>query len=133
MKEQQLPKKELCGICNSDSMPAHKEAGLRRISRDKEDVKKLITMVLSVMSNPFDTDSADDGVTVLLSNQVTGVVMPQDIATCLLNAEELGMQEMSSFITKRITSNETGFWDALPKMKTTTFASTVKKVQAKGH
>ena len=38
--------KELCGICNSDSKPAHREAGLRRISRDEEDVKKLITTVL---------------------------------------------------------------------------------------
>ena len=46
--------KELCGICNSDSRPPHKEAGLRRISRDEEEVKKLITTVLSVMSNPFD-------------------------------------------------------------------------------
>ena len=99
--------KELCGICNSDSEPAHKEAGLRRISRDEEDVKKHIATVQSVMSNPFDMESADDGVTVPLSNLATGVVMPQDIATRLLNAEELGMQEMSSFITKRITSNET--------------------------
>ena len=41
------------------------------------------------------------------------------------------MQEMSSFITKRITSNETGFWDTLPKMKIKTFARMVKKVQAK--
>ena len=57
--------------------------------------------------------------------------MPQDIATRLLNSQELGMQEMSSFITKRITSNETGFWDTLPKMTIETFASMVKKVQAK--
>ena len=58
--------KELCGICNSDSEPAHKEAGLRRISRDEEDVKKLITTVQSVMSNPFDMESADDGVKIPL-------------------------------------------------------------------
>jgi len=117
--------KELCGICNSDSKPAHKEAGL---SRDEEHVKKLITTVLSVMSNPFDMGSVDDGVTVPLSNLETGVVMPQDIATRLHNAEKLGMQEMNSFLTKRITSNETGFWDTLPKMKIKTFASMVKKV-----
>ena len=123
--------KELCGICNSDSKPAHKEAGLKRINRDEEDVKKLITTVLSVMSNPFDMESVDDGVTVPLSNLATGVVMPQDVATRLFNAQELGMQEMSSFITKRITSNETGFWDTLPKMTIETFASMVKKVQAK--
>ena len=83
--------KEVCGICNSDSKPAHKEAGL---SRDEEDVKKLITTVPSVMSNPFDMESVDDGVTVPLSNLATGVVMPQDIATRLLNADKLGMQEM---------------------------------------
>ena len=122
--------KELCGICNSDSKPAHKEAGLRRISRDEEDVKKLITKVLSVMSNPFDMESVDDGVTVPLSNLATGVVMPQDIATRLLNAEKLGMQETNSSITKRITSNVTGFCDTLPKMKIKTFASMVKKVPA---
>ena len=65
-------RKELCGICNSDSKSAHKEAGLRRISRDEEDVKKLITTVLSVMPNPFDMESVDDGVTVPLSNLATG-------------------------------------------------------------
>ena len=123
--------KELCGICNSDSKPAHKEAGLKRINRDEEDVKKHITTVLSVLSNPFDMESVDDGVTVPLSNLATGVVMPQDIATRLLNSQELGMQEMNSFITKRITSNKTGFWDTLPKMKIQTLASMVKKVQAK--
>ena len=123
--------KELCGICNSDSKPANKEAGLRRISRDEEDMKKLMTMVLSVMSNPFDMESVDDGVMVPLSNLATGVMMPQDIATHLLNAEKLGMQEMNSFITKKITSNETGFWDTLPKKKIKTFASMVKRVQAK--
>ena len=61
--------KEVCGICNSDSKPAHKEAGL---SRDEEDVKKLITTVPSVMSNPFDMESVNDGVTVPLSNLETG-------------------------------------------------------------
>ena len=54
--------------------------------------------------------------------------MPQDVATRLFNAQELGMQEMNSFITKRITSNETGFWDTLPKKKIKTFASMIKKV-----
>ena len=120
--------KELCGICNSDSKRAHKEAGL---ITDEENVKKLIKTVLSVMSNPFDMEIVDDGVTVPLSNLPTGVVKPQDIATRLLNAEKLGMQEMNSFIMKRITSNETGFWDTLPKMKIKTFANMVKKVQAK--
>ena len=47
--------------------------------------------------------------------------MPQDIATRLLNAEELGLQEMKSFSTKRTISNETGFWDTVPKVKIKTF------------
>ena len=63
-------------------------------------------------------ESVDDEVTVPLSNLATGVVMPQDIATRLLKAQELRMQEMNSFIAKRITSNKMGFWDTLPKMKT---------------
>jgi len=78
-------------------------------------MKKLITTVLSVMSNPFNMESADDGVPVPLSNLVTEVVMPQDIACRLLNAEELGMQEMNSFITKRISATKQDFGMHSPK------------------
>lgn len=124
--------KELCGIRrNVQKEVTHKEAGRQRIQRDEEDVKKLIATLQSVMSNPFDRES-DEGNPIPLSNLATGVVMPPDSATRLLNSENLGRQEMMrSFISKRLNSNEIQFWDPVSKLRIQTFASMAKKAKAK--
>ena len=68
---------------------------------------------------------------IALSNLATGVVIPRDVSSLLLEAEKLGEKEMNALIKKRINSNAVGFWEALPKMKIKTFASLAKKVQVK--
>lgn len=82
------------------------------------------------MSNPFDGDS-DDGDAVLLSKLATVVVMPPESATRLLDAGNLGRQEVKSFISKRLNSNELGFWDPVSKLKIQTFASMAKNGESK--
>ena len=54
---------------------SHKEAAPRRVRRDEEDVKKMISFFSSgLMTNPFNLDSD------ALLNIATGVVLPEDVA-----------------------------------------------------
>ena len=122
--------KELCGIHSNGRTSAHKEGGSVRVQRDEEDVKKLVSTLESVMVDPFE-QGGDSGDKIALSNLATGVVVPTDVSSQLLEAEKLGEKEMNAFVEKRINSNAVGFWEALPKMKIKTFASLAKKVQVK--
>ena len=79
------------------------------------------------MSNPFEGTS-DDAEGTPLTNLSTDVVMPPNIATRLLNAENLGRQELVSFVTKRLNSNDTGFWDPLSKLKKAKVKSADEKI-----
>ena len=101
-----------------------------RVQRDEEDVKKLVSTLESVMVDSFE-QGGDRGDKIALSNLATGVVMPRDVSSLLLQAEKLGEKEMNAVIKKKINSNAVGFWEALPKMKIKTFASLAKKVQVK--
>lgn len=101
-----------------------------RVQRDEEDVKKLVSTLESVMVDSFE-QGEDRGDKIALSNLATGVVMPRDVSSLLLQAEKLGEKEMNALIKKKINSNAVGFWEALPKMKIKTFASLAKKVQVK--
>ena len=101
-----------------------------RVQRDEEDVKKLVSTLESVMVDSFE-QGGDGGDKIALSNLATGVVMPRDVSSLLLQAEKLGEKEMNALIKKKINSNAVGFWEALPKMKIKTFASLAKKVQVK--
>ena len=101
-----------------------------RVQRDGEDVKKLVSTLESVMVDSFE-QGGDRGDKIALSNLATGVVMPRDVSSLLLQAEKLGDKEMNALIKKKINSNAVGFWEALPKMKIKTFASLAKKVQVK--
>ena len=101
-----------------------------RVQRDEEDVKKLVSTLESVMVDSFE-QGGDRGDKIALSNLATGVVMPRDESSLLLQAEKLGEKEMNALIKKKINSNAVGFWEALPKMKIKTFASLAKKVQVK--
>ena len=101
-----------------------------RVQRDEEDVKKLVSTLESVMVDSFE-QGGDRGDKIALSNLATGVVMPRDVSSLLLQAEKLGEKEMNTLIKKKINSNAVGFWEALPKMKIKTFASLAKKVQVK--
>ena len=70
---------------------SHKEAAPRRVRRDEEDVKKMISCFSSgLMTNPFNLDSD------ALLNIATGVVLPEDVAQTLVHSTEKGRQQMKA-------------------------------------
>ena len=105
---------------------SHKEAAPRRVRRDEEDVKKMISCFSSgLMTNPFNLDSD------ALLNIATGVVLPEDVAQTLVHSTEKGRQQMKTFVEQRINSNAVGFWEPIPNMKIKTFSSANKKIHVK--
>ena len=105
---------------------SHKEAAPRRVRRDEEDVKKMISCFSSgLMTNPFNLDSDE------LLNIATGVVLPEDVAQTLVHSTEKGRQQMKAFVEQRINSNAVGFWEPIPNMKIKTFSSANKKIHVK--
>ena len=105
---------------------SHKEAAPRRVRRDEEDVKKMISCFSSgLMTNPFNLDSD------ALLNIATGVVLPEDVAQTLVHSTEKGLQQMKAFVEQRINSNAVGFWEPIPNMKINTFSSANKKIHVK--
>ena len=109
-----------------DIVHPHKEAGTKRVARDKADVQKLITcFTTELMSNPFTQDSDS------LFNFATGIVLPTDIADDLLGSTEKGRDQMNNFVEKRLNTNEISFWDPIANLKVKTFHSTTKNVQVK--
>ena len=70
---------------------SHKEAAPRRVRRDEEDVKKMISCFSSgLMTNSFNLDSN------ALLNIATGVVLPEDVAQTLVHSTEKGRQQMKA-------------------------------------
>ena len=105
---------------------SHKEAAVRRVKRDEEDVKKIMGCFSSgLMTDPFTHDSDE------LLNIATGVVLPEDVAQNLVRSTEKSRQQMNAFVEKRISSSAVGFWEPIPNMKIKTFSSTNKKIGVK--
>ena len=71
-----------------------------RVQRDEEDVKKLVSTLESVMVDSFE-QGGDRGDKIALSNLATGVVMPRDVSSLLLQAEKLGEKERNAVIKKK--------------------------------
>ena len=90
----------------------HKESSKVRVQRDENDIKKVIHTLQTVMSNPFDEDAYREDVP--LMNLATGVGA-----------------RMKLFVSKRINTNEVGFWEPMEKMNIKTFASLSKKAKVK--
>ncbi|CAH3155351.1 unnamed protein product, partial [Pocillopora meandrina] len=107
----------------------HKESSKVRVQRDENDIKKVIHTLQTVMSNPFDEDAYREDVP--LMNLATGVVMPEEISEQLIDAQCLGEARMKLFVSKRINTNEVGFWEPMEKMNIKTFASLSKKAKVK--
>ena len=105
--------KELCGMRNDVGSVRHKEGGSLRVKRDEEDVMKLVSTLKSVMVNPFHAENE----AAPLSNLSSGVIMPNDMSTQLLNAKDLGRREMKTFIANRINSNSVGFGTCFPGLR----------------
>ena len=118
--------KEICCLndCNENSV--HKDGSSTRIRRDESDVGKIVNCFDSgLMANPFSED-ADQ-----LLNIASGVVLPVDVASRLVESTTTGLAEMNKFIQKRLNSNETSFWEPISNLKIKTFDCAVKKVDVK--
>lgn len=104
-----------------------------RMSRDERDIKEILKCFTSgFLANPFSVSSCekDDHPSPLI-NLATGVVLPEDAATRLLNALTLGKEQVQKFVEKRLNTNEINFWEPLPKLSINTFHMTEKKVALK--
>ena len=121
--------KAMCGFENSTRIGTHKDTGPSRLARDEKDVQKLIESFSSgLLSNPFHIpdDIHDESKPIPLSNLASGVVLPDADADRLMGATELGRQSMERFISSRVKSNETNFWDPIQKLKIKSFCSVAK-------
>ena len=113
--------RRMCRSDNPDRISTHKEAALKRVERDENDVQKIVTCFKSgLMKDPFVEESGS------LSNIATGVVLPGDEAKRLLASEEKGKAQMNSFIEQRLNTNTVSLWDAIPNLKINTLSSMTK-------
>ena len=75
------------------------------------------------MANPISED-ADQ-----LLNIPSGVVLPVDVVSRLVQSPATGLAEMNEFIQKRLNSNEISFWEPISNLKIETFDCAVKQVE----
>jgi len=88
---------------DNQSVATHKEASANKITRDEQDIQKLMNCFTSgLMTNPFSEDAVED-----LLNFVTGVVLPTDIAENLIESTEKGCEQMDMFVKKRLNTSVT--------------------------
>ncbi|KAK3731629.1 hypothetical protein QZH41_015885, partial [Actinostola sp. cb2023] len=120
----QVALKEAYSVHDSDRVGIHKEASTKRLARDEDDVQKLVNYFTSgMMTSPFTHDSDS------LVNFATGVVLPTEVANSLVNCTEKGHEQMSTFIEKRLDSNDVNFWDPISNLKIKTFDTVSKRIQ----
>lgn len=123
--------KDMCGLHDSDRVGTHREGASKRVERDEADIQKLLKVITSgMMTDPFSLDEEEDGALPLV-NIATGVVMPSDTASHLLNSYNTGTTQMMEFVEQRLNTNKVKFFDAIPNLKIKTFASLAKKKMVK--
>ena len=118
--------KDMCGVGESEG--PHKECSPSRIIRDEEDVQTILHQSSTGMiTNPFMYDESD-----ALMKLATGMVMPANEASHLLNAHHEGAVQMTEFVEQRLNHNNVSFWDPISNLKIKTLASMAKtcKVRA---
>ena len=118
--------KEMCSLGESDKV-SHKETGSRRHAKDEEDVRKMVTTLSTVMTDPFNIEDVNDDDVIPLVNLATGVVMPDADASRLVSSLKEGEEHMNKFVHDRLDTNEVRTWDPLPRLKVKTFKSLSKK------
>ena len=124
--------KDMCGVEN-DKIGTHKETSVTRIERDEKDVQRLVScFTTGLANNPFANEDEDNAEGTPLSNILTGVVLPNEIADRLVNASQIGTTSMHEFINTRLDTNKVCFWDSLKKLKIDTFKVTTRKISLKG-
>ena len=122
----------MCGVEN-DKVGTHKETSVTRIEREEKDVQRLVSCFTTGLANkPFVNEDEDNAEGTKLSNILTGVVLPNEIADRLVNASQIGTTSMHEFINTRLDANKVCFWDSLKKLKIDTFKVTTQKISLKG-
>ena len=123
--------KDMCGVEN-DKVGTHKETSVTRIEREEKDVQRLVSCFTTGLANkPFVNEDEDNAEGTKLSNILTGVVLPNEIADLLVNASQIGTTSMHEFINTRLDTNKVCFWDSLKKLKIDTFKVTTQKISLK--
>ncbi|KAK3727569.1 hypothetical protein QZH41_000769 [Actinostola sp. cb2023] len=126
--------KEMCGIGDCDRVGTHKEARATRVIRDEKDAQKLVaTFNSSVLNDLFHIpdDIPNEELPLSLSNLATGVILPDADADKLLAAEDSGRQNMKTFISSRLQTNEINFGNPIKKMGIKSLCSVAKKIAVK--
>ena len=124
--------KNMCSI-EDTSCSTVADARPGRILKDERDVDEIQKCFKSgLLANPFAVNSCekDDHPSPLI-NLATGVILPEDATTRLLNAAKLGKEQLQDFVEKRLNTNEINFWEPLHKLNISTFRMTTKKVSLK--
>ena len=98
---------------------------------DKVKINKMTDDILKVFNdrnlNPFIIDATTDEATPLM-NVVTGVVLGHPKSDKLLNAKQIGQDELKNWFQSRVVG-ESDFWTTLPKLNLQTFASLNKSLK----
>ena len=119
---------QMCAIQNDERVGTHKEAGKARLQRDESDVQRLmVTFKSGLATNPFDIDTSEEGDCQPLINIISGVVLPQPVAARLVTSKKIDEEQLKTFVSKLLDTNEQSFWDVLPHVHIKTFASVAKK------
>ena len=106
--------KSIIGIRDEEN-EVHADNTTSRISRDENDVNKVI-QVIKGWCNPFEDVSE-------FACLSSGLTVDDDIVQGLLGAKDIGETAARDFINKSIVTNEVGFYEALPKKRLKTFES----------
>ena len=117
--------KQMYDLQTSDRT-THKEAAMKRVKQDKHKIQKLLTCFTSgLMADPFSSHTTDP------LNFATGVVLPSDLVDALDASTTKGIEQMSTFIEKRVNKNRMSFWDPVTSLTMKTFETAFWKVHLK--
>ena len=120
--------RDVCALQDSDRVGTHTEATPRRMLRDDDDVRKLLTVITSgLMTDPFSLNKDDDEISPLV-NIATCVRIRLFLPNVWSAPSRLALLgQITKFVEQRLNNNNTTFWDSLQNLKIKTFASLVKK------
>ena len=116
--------RDMC-FSRSTTSKKRKEIMPSRIQADRNKIKKLSNTIDEIMQNPFNLEKVSSD----LVNIATGLVMPADVATRLLDAKSLGEHDMQTYFQDRISTNQVKFNEPIKKLGIKTFSSLNKPVK----
>ena len=109
--------REMAGLSDIDGDGVIKETGESRMAVDDNDVQK-VQATLANWGNPFSSSETDE-----ICHLASGKTAPKNIECDLLTAYDRGNEAMEIFVQRRLVKAEVPFYDRIPKMRLSTFAS----------